>query len=120
MAGGGTVYSGAETALRAFAEGAGIPVADTHAGKGAVPWDPPCAVGGIGSTGAFAANEPARDADIVLGTRYSDFTTASHTVSATPTSPSSTSTSPAWTSSSTRRSRWPRTPGSASRPWSEP
>ncbi|MFF0013466.1 3D-(3,5/4)-trihydroxycyclohexane-1,2-dione acylhydrolase (decyclizing) [Streptomyces sp. NPDC005374] len=82
VAGGGTVYSGAETALRAFAEATGIPVADTHAGKGAVPWDHPYAVGGIGSTGSYAANELAREADVVLGigTRYSDFTTASHTV----------------------------------------
>ncbi|KQV93929.1 3D-(3,5/4)-trihydroxycyclohexane-1,2-dione acylhydrolase (decyclizing) [Streptomyces sp. Root369] len=86
VAGGGAVYSGAETALRAFAEATGIPVADTHAGKGAVPWDHPCAVGGIGSTGSYAANELAREADVVLGvgTRYSDFTTASHTVFANP------------------------------------
>ncbi|MFC8373459.1 3D-(3,5/4)-trihydroxycyclohexane-1,2-dione acylhydrolase (decyclizing) [Streptomyces sp. NPDC057239] len=86
VAGGGAVYSGAETALRAFAEATGIPVADTHAGKGAVAWDHPCAVGGIGSTGAYAANELAKDADVVLGigTRYSDFTTASHTVFGNP------------------------------------
>ena len=86
VAGGGTVYSGAETALRAFAEATGIPVADTHAGKGAVAWDHPCAVGGVGSTGSYAANELAREADVVLGigTRYSDFTTASHTVFANP------------------------------------
>ncbi|TGB14748.1 3D-(3,5/4)-trihydroxycyclohexane-1,2-dione acylhydrolase (decyclizing) [Streptomyces sp. MZ04] len=86
VAGGGAVYSGAETALRAFAEATGIPVADTHAGKGAVPWDHPGAVGGIGSTGAYAANELAREADVVLGigTRYSDFTTASHTVFGNP------------------------------------
>ncbi|WP_406441112.1 3D-(3,5/4)-trihydroxycyclohexane-1,2-dione acylhydrolase (decyclizing) [Streptomyces sp. NBC_00631] len=86
VAGGGAVYSGAETALRAFAEATGIPVADTHAGKGAVPWDHPYAVGGIGSTGSYAANELARDADVVLGigTRYSDFTTASHTVFGNP------------------------------------
>uniref|UniRef100_A0AAU2AC78 3D-(3,5/4)-trihydroxycyclohexane-1,2-dione acylhydrolase (Decyclizing) n=1 Tax=Streptomyces sp. NBC_00093 TaxID=2975649 RepID=A0AAU2AC78_9ACTN len=86
VAGGGTVYSGAETALRAFAEATGIPVADTHAGKGAVPWDHPYAVGGLGSTGSYAANELARDADVVLGigTRYSDFTTASHTVFGNP------------------------------------
>ncbi|MET9358649.1 3D-(3,5/4)-trihydroxycyclohexane-1,2-dione acylhydrolase (decyclizing) [Streptomyces sp. NPDC006617] len=86
VAGGGTVYSGAEAELRAFAEATGIPVADTHAGKGAVPWDHPCAVGGIGSTGSYAANELAKDADVVLGigTRYSDFTTASHTVFANP------------------------------------
>ncbi len=83
VAGGGAVYSGAETALRAFAEATGIPVADTHAGKGAVPWDHPCAVGGIGS---YAANELAGEADVVLGigTRYSDFTTASHTVFGNP------------------------------------
>ncbi|MFG2120383.1 3D-(3,5/4)-trihydroxycyclohexane-1,2-dione acylhydrolase (decyclizing) [Streptomyces sp. NPDC048710] len=86
VAGGGAVYSAAETALRAFAEATGIPVADTHAGKGAVPWDHPCAVGGIGSTGSYAANELAKEADVVLGigTRYSDFTTASHTVFANP------------------------------------
>ncbi|MFJ9863806.1 3D-(3,5/4)-trihydroxycyclohexane-1,2-dione acylhydrolase (decyclizing) [Streptomyces sp. NPDC101165] len=86
VAGGGAVYSGAETELRAFAEATGIPVADTHAGKGAVPWDHPYAVGGIGSTGSYAANELAREADVVLGigTRYSDFTTASRTVFAHP------------------------------------
>ncbi|WP_329214460.1 3D-(3,5/4)-trihydroxycyclohexane-1,2-dione acylhydrolase (decyclizing) [Streptomyces sp. NBC_01485] len=86
VAGGGAVYSGAETALRAFAEGTGIPVADTHAGKGAVPWDHPCAVGGIGSTGSYAANALAKEADVVvgIGTRYSDFTTASHTVFGNP------------------------------------
>ncbi|MFG2126528.1 3D-(3,5/4)-trihydroxycyclohexane-1,2-dione acylhydrolase (decyclizing) [Streptomyces sp. NPDC048751] len=86
VAGGGAVYSGAETALRAFAGATGIPVADTHAGKGAVPWDHPYAVGGIGSTGSYAADELAKEADVVLGigTRYSDFTTASHTVFANP------------------------------------
>ncbi|MGP3978879.1 3D-(3,5/4)-trihydroxycyclohexane-1,2-dione acylhydrolase (decyclizing) [Streptomyces sp. 8N114] len=86
VAGGGVVYSGAHAQLRAFAEATGIPVADTHAGKGAVAWDHPCAVGGIGSTGSYAANELAREADVVLGigTRYSDFTTASHTVFGNP------------------------------------
>jgi len=86
VAGGGAVYSGAETQLRAFAQATGIPVADTHAGKGAVPWDHPCSVGGIGSTGSYAANELAGEADVVLGigTRYSDFTTASHTVFGNP------------------------------------
>ncbi|MDA2812245.1 3D-(3,5/4)-trihydroxycyclohexane-1,2-dione acylhydrolase (decyclizing) [Nocardiopsis sp. RSe5-2] len=86
IAGGGTVYSRATGELRAFAEETGIPVADTHAGKGAVPWDHPCAVGGIGSTGTSAANALAREADLVIGigTRYSDFTTASHTVFAGP------------------------------------
>ncbi|MDA2806268.1 3D-(3,5/4)-trihydroxycyclohexane-1,2-dione acylhydrolase (decyclizing) [Nocardiopsis suaedae] len=86
IAGGGAVYSRATEELRAFAEETGIPVADTHAGKGAVPWDHACAVGGIGSTGTSAANALARDADLVIGigTRYSDFTTASHTVFADP------------------------------------
>ncbi|WP_306370049.1 3D-(3,5/4)-trihydroxycyclohexane-1,2-dione acylhydrolase (decyclizing) [Nocardiopsis sp. CC223A] len=86
IAGGGVVYSEAETALREFAEATGIPVADTHAGKGALPWDHDRAVGGVGSTGAASANELAREADVVIGvgTRYSDFTTASHTVFADP------------------------------------
>ncbi|MEU4248975.1 3D-(3,5/4)-trihydroxycyclohexane-1,2-dione acylhydrolase (decyclizing) [Amycolatopsis sp. NPDC026612] len=81
IAGGGVVYSGATEQLRAFAAATGIPVADTHAGKGTVPGDHPCAVGGIGSTGTAAANTLAAEADVVLGigTRYSDFTTASHT-----------------------------------------
>ncbi|WP_037362284.1 3D-(3,5/4)-trihydroxycyclohexane-1,2-dione acylhydrolase (decyclizing) [Amycolatopsis orientalis] len=86
VAGGGVVYSEAEHELRAFAAATGIPVADTHAGKGAVPWDHPSAVGGIGSTGTSAANALAAEADVVLGigTRYSDFTTASHTVFGNP------------------------------------
>ncbi|WP_275295430.1 3D-(3,5/4)-trihydroxycyclohexane-1,2-dione acylhydrolase (decyclizing) [Amycolatopsis sp. La24] len=86
VVGGGVVYSEAEHELRVFADATGIPVADTHAGKGAVPWDHPCAVGGIGSTGATAANALAAEADVVLGigTRYSDFTTASHTVFGNP------------------------------------
>jgi 3D-(3,5/4)-trihydroxycyclohexane-1,2-dione acylhydrolase (decyclizing) len=56
-------------------------VSDTHAGKGAINWDHPSAVGGVGSTGSAAANALAREADVVIGigTRYSDFTTASHT-----------------------------------------
>ncbi|WP_116201531.1 3D-(3,5/4)-trihydroxycyclohexane-1,2-dione acylhydrolase (decyclizing) [Amycolatopsis circi] len=86
VAGGGVVYSEAEQELRAFAEATGIPVADTHAGKGTVQWDHSCAVGGLGSTGTSAANALAADADVVLGigTRYSDFTTASHTVFGNP------------------------------------
>lgn len=82
VAGGGVVYSQASAQLRAFASATGIPVADTHAGKGAINWDHPSSVGGLGSTGTAAANTLAQDADVVLGvgTRYSDFTTASHTV----------------------------------------
>jgi 3D-(3,5/4)-trihydroxycyclohexane-1,2-dione acylhydrolase (decyclizing) len=81
VAGGGVIYSGASEALRQFAERAGIPVADTQAGKGALPWDHLLAAGGIGATGSPVANALARDADVVLGvgTRYSDFTTASRT-----------------------------------------
>ena len=86
VSGGGTVYSGAADALRAFATATGIPVADTQAGKGAINWDHPSAVGGVGATGTTAANALAREADVVIGigTRYSDFTTASHTVFANP------------------------------------
>jgi 3D-(3,5/4)-trihydroxycyclohexane-1,2-dione acylhydrolase (decyclizing) len=81
VAGGGVVYSQAEAALVELAEATGIAVADTHAGKGAIPWDHPQAVGGVGSTGTPVANRLAREADVVIGvgTRYSDFTTASRT-----------------------------------------
>ena len=81
VAGGGVVYSEADAALVRLAEATGIPVADTHAGKGAIPWDHPQAVGGVGSTGTPVANRLAREADVVVGvgTRYSDFTTASRT-----------------------------------------
>src|SRR5215469_11578781 len=81
IAGGGVIYSEAGPALRRFAEATGMPVADTQAGKGALAWDHPCAVGGVGATGTPAANALAREADVVLGigTRYSDFTTASRT-----------------------------------------
>ena len=86
VAGGGVIYSEASDALRRLADATGIPVADTQAGKGALAWDHPCAVGGVGATGSPVANALARDADVVLGvgTRYSDFTTASRTVFADP------------------------------------
>jgi 3D-(3,5/4)-trihydroxycyclohexane-1,2-dione acylhydrolase (decyclizing) len=82
VAGGGVVYSDASEALRAFADATGIPVADTQAGKGAISFDHWMAVGGVGATGGSAANTLAREADLVIGigTRYSDFTTASRTV----------------------------------------
>ncbi|HET7724366.1 MAG TPA: 3D-(3,5/4)-trihydroxycyclohexane-1,2-dione acylhydrolase (decyclizing) [Propionibacteriaceae bacterium] len=82
VAGGGVVYSQAAASLRAFAEATGIPVADTQAGKGAMSFDHRMAVGGVGATGGSAANTLAREADLVIGigTRYSDFTTASRTV----------------------------------------
>src|SRR5690606_10556522 len=86
IAGGGVIYAGATDALRAFAEATGIPVAETQAGKGALPYDHPQAVGAIGVTGTTAANTLARQADLILGvgTRYSDFTTASRTLFADP------------------------------------
>ncbi|MEU4602965.1 3D-(3,5/4)-trihydroxycyclohexane-1,2-dione acylhydrolase (decyclizing) [Kribbella sp. NPDC023972] len=81
VAGGGVHYSGAEDALREFAEATGIPVAESQAGKGSLRYDHPQSVGAVGSTGTTAANTLARDADLVIGigTRYSDFTTASRT-----------------------------------------
>ena len=81
VAGGGVIYAEAAPELDALSRATGIPVADTHAGKGAVRWDHPNSVGGIGSTGTPVANRLAREADVVIGigTRYSDFTTASHT-----------------------------------------
>jgi len=86
VAGGGVGYSEATGALRAFVEATGIPVAETQAGKGSLRYDHPQAIGAVGSTGTTAANAIARDADVVLGigTRYSDFTTASRTVFAAP------------------------------------
>jgi 3D-(3,5/4)-trihydroxycyclohexane-1,2-dione acylhydrolase (decyclizing) len=86
VAGGGVIYSQAGHALRQFAETTGMPVSDTQAGKGALAWDHPCAVGGVGATGSPVANALAREADVVLGigTRYSDFTTASRTAFGNP------------------------------------
>ena len=86
VAGGGVIYSEASDALRQFAEATGIGVADTQAGKGALAWDHPCAAGGVGATGSPVANALAREADVVLGigTRYSDFTTASRTAFGNP------------------------------------
>ncbi|HRZ83318.1 MAG TPA: thiamine pyrophosphate-binding protein, partial [Candidatus Hydrogenedentes bacterium] len=81
VAGGGVIYSGACDALRAFVEAAGIPVGETMAGKGSLRYDHPLNLGAVGVTGTSAANPMARDADLVIGvgTRYSDFTTASKT-----------------------------------------
>ena len=81
VAGGGVLYSGAEDALRMLAESTGIPVGATQAGVGSLVWDHPQYLGGIGATGSTAANRIAREADLVIGvgTRYSDFTTASRT-----------------------------------------
>lgn len=79
VAGGGVLYSGAEDALRAFVEATGVPVGATQAGVGSLPWDHPQYAGAVGATGTAAANALAAEADVVIGigTRYSDFTTAS-------------------------------------------
>jgi 3D-(3,5/4)-trihydroxycyclohexane-1,2-dione acylhydrolase (decyclizing) len=79
VAGGGVIYSEATAALRAFAQDIGVPVCETQAGRGALPSDHPLSLGAVGATGTAAANRLARDADLVIGigTRWSDFTTAS-------------------------------------------
>lgn len=79
ICGGGVRYSGAEKQLLAFAEKYNIPIAETQAGKGIIPWQNSLNLGGIGVTGGKAANVIGRDADLVIGvgTRFSDFTTSS-------------------------------------------
>ncbi|TYP74095.1 3D-(3,5/4)-trihydroxycyclohexane-1,2-dione acylhydrolase (decyclizing) [Paenibacillus methanolicus] len=79
IAGGGVHYSDATAEVAAFASAFGIPVAETQAGKSALPWDHPLNMGGVGVTGTLAANRLAKEADVIIGvgTRYSDFTTAS-------------------------------------------
>jgi 3D-(3,5/4)-trihydroxycyclohexane-1,2-dione acylhydrolase (decyclizing) len=79
IAGGGVHYSGATDTLLAFAEKHGIPVAETQAGKSALPWEHPLNLGSIGVTGSSAANAVAEKADLVIGvgTRFQDFTTGS-------------------------------------------
>jgi 3D-(3,5/4)-trihydroxycyclohexane-1,2-dione acylhydrolase (decyclizing) len=86
VAGGGVIYGGATDALERFCERTGIPVGQSQAGKGSLRYDHPQSVGAIGSTGTTSANALAADADVVLGigTRYSDFTTASRTAFANP------------------------------------
>ena len=81
VAGGGVTYSRAQDALAAFCEATGIPVGQSQAGKGTLVYDHPQCLGAIGSTGTTASNAIAREADVVIGigTRYSDFTTASRT-----------------------------------------
>jgi 3D-(3,5/4)-trihydroxycyclohexane-1,2-dione acylhydrolase (decyclizing) len=81
VAGGGVLYSEASAALAKFAEATGIPVCETQAGKGALLYDHPQEVGAVGVTGTPGANILAREADLIIGigTRYSDFTSASKT-----------------------------------------
>jgi 3D-(3,5/4)-trihydroxycyclohexane-1,2-dione acylhydrolase (decyclizing) len=79
IAGGGVLYSEATDALRAFAERFGIPVGETQAGKGAMAWDHPMAIGSTGVSGTAAGIEICRGADLIvsIGCRLTDFTTAS-------------------------------------------
>jgi 3D-(3,5/4)-trihydroxycyclohexane-1,2-dione acylhydrolase (decyclizing) len=86
VAGGGAIYSGAEAALDALATTYGIPVCESQAGKGVIPWNHPMNVGPIGSAGGLAANRLARDADLVIGvgTRMGDFVTASRSAFQSP------------------------------------
>jgi 3D-(3,5/4)-trihydroxycyclohexane-1,2-dione acylhydrolase (decyclizing) len=81
VAGGGVKYSEATDLLKRFVEQTGIPVGETMAGKGSLRYDHPLALGAVGVTGTSAANLLAKEADLVIGigTRYSDFTTASKT-----------------------------------------
>jgi 3D-(3,5/4)-trihydroxycyclohexane-1,2-dione acylhydrolase (decyclizing) len=87
ISGGGTIYSEASEELRQFVEEFGIPVTETQAGKGVLNWNHPMNAGPIGSNGATSANKLAREADLVvtLGTRLSDFTTASKSAFQNPT-----------------------------------
>ncbi|OXS54673.1 3D-(3,5/4)-trihydroxycyclohexane-1,2-dione acylhydrolase (decyclizing) [Cohnella sp. CIP 111063] len=79
VAGGGVHYADATKELLAFAEDFGIPVAETQAGKSAMAWNHPLSLGGVGTTGTLAANRFAAEADLIIGvgTRFTDFTTAS-------------------------------------------
>jgi 3D-(3,5/4)-trihydroxycyclohexane-1,2-dione acylhydrolase (decyclizing) len=81
VAGGGVLYSQASEALAKFAQATGIPVCETQAGKSTLPYDHPQQLGAVGVTGTPGANIMAREADLILGigTRYSDFTSASKT-----------------------------------------
>jgi 3D-(3,5/4)-trihydroxycyclohexane-1,2-dione acylhydrolase (decyclizing) len=79
IAGGGAIYAEASEALRQFVEAYGIPVTETQAGKGVLNWNHPFNAGPVGSNGASSANKLAREADLIIGvgTRLTDFTTAS-------------------------------------------
>ncbi|MCL6527826.1 MAG: 3D-(3,5/4)-trihydroxycyclohexane-1,2-dione acylhydrolase (decyclizing) [Thermaceae bacterium] len=81
LAGGGVMYAEANQALAEFAQTFGIPVSESQAGKGAIPWNHPMNMGAIGSAGGLAANMLAKNADLVIaiGTRLGDFVTASKT-----------------------------------------
>lgn len=80
IAGGGAIYSEASEALDDFATQCGVPVSESQAGKGVIPWDHPWNVGPVGANGGIAANRLAHDADLVIavGTRLGDFVTSSN------------------------------------------
>jgi len=82
IAGGGVLYSGAEAALAQWATRCGLPIAETQAGKGALPWNHPNTLGTVGVIGSSAANEAARQADVIvaIGSRLQDFVTGSRTL----------------------------------------
>ncbi|MBD2797451.1 3D-(3,5/4)-trihydroxycyclohexane-1,2-dione acylhydrolase (decyclizing) [Xenorhabdus sp. 18] len=79
ICGGGVRYSDAHEAFRHFADTFNIPFTETQAGKSAIVAAHPLNCGGIGTTGCLAANQLAKDADLIIGvgTRFTDFTTAS-------------------------------------------
>lgn len=82
VAGGGVQYSGSVDDLKSLVEETGLPVGETQAGKGTLPWNHPQSVGAVGVTGTSAANDLAAEADVILavGTRLQDFTTASRSL----------------------------------------
>ena len=82
IAGGGVIYSGATSELSELAATAGIPVAETFAGKGAIQQRAWWQLGGIGLEGTPASNGLAAEADLVLtvGSRLTDFATASQSL----------------------------------------
>jgi 3D-(3,5/4)-trihydroxycyclohexane-1,2-dione acylhydrolase (decyclizing) len=86
IAGGGVIYSDATTELAEFAARTGIPVGVTQAGKASLPFDHPKMVNALGASGSAFANKLANQADVVIGigTRYTDFTTASNTLFTNP------------------------------------
>ncbi len=82
VSGGGVIYSGADKVINEFAKKTGIPVGETYAGKGAIPYDKPYSLGGLGATGTKVAIEIAEEADLIIGvgTRYSDFISSSNSL----------------------------------------
>ena len=82
IAGGGIHYSLATKELEDFSNNLLIPIGETQAGKGAIPWENPMNVGSVGVTGGSACNELLKEADLIIaiGTRLGDFITGSRTL----------------------------------------